>query len=121
MEKFKARFSTKNLRKRTNLKLKIKKGDKVKVLLGKDRGKQGTVEYVIAKERKVFVGGVNLYKRHVKKMQGLEGGIIDLPKPMDISNISLVCPNCNKLTRVGIKAEADRKIRICKKCQKEIK
>lgn len=101
--------------------MKIKKGDKVKVLLGKDRGKEGVVEYVMAKENRVFVGGVNLYKRHVRKQGELQGGIIDIPKPVDISNIALVCPNCNKLTRVGYKINGDTKIRICRKCGKEIK
>lgn len=108
--------------------MKIKKGDKVKVLLGKDRGKEGTVEYVIAKEGKVFIGGANLYKRHVKKQGTIEGGIIDIPKPMDISNISLICPNCKKVTRIGFKIVGKekvssllRKVRICKKCKKEIK
>lgn len=101
--------------------MKIKKGDKIKVLLGKDRGKEGTVELVLGKDKKVFVGGANLYKRHVRKMQNREGGIIDLPKPMDISNVVLVCPNCNKPTKVGYQKNADTKIRICKKCKKEIK
>lgn len=101
-------------------KIKIKKGDKVKILLGKDRGKEGTVEYVMAKSGKVFVGGANLYKRHVKKMQNIEGGIIDLPKPMNISNVSLVCPNCKKVTRIGFKIEKNEKFRICKKCGKQI-
>lgn len=100
---------------------KIKKGDKVKVMLGKDRGKIGKVEFILGKDQKVFVGGVNLYKRHVRKMQGMEGGILDIPKPMDISNVALICPNCNKVTRVGYKVDGDMKIRICKKCKKEIK
>lgn len=101
--------------------MKIKKGDKVKVLLGKDKGKDGTVEYVIASKKRVFVGGVNLFKRHVKKMQGVEGGIINIPKSLDISNVGLICPNCNKVTRVGYKIEDGKKIRICKKCKKEVK
>lgn len=105
----------------TTLTMKIKKGDKVRILLGKDLGKEGKVEYVIAKDRKVFVSGVNLYKRHVRKMQDIEGGIINIPKPLDVSNIGLICPNCNKLTRVGYKINADSKVRICKKCGKEIK
>lgn len=101
--------------------MKIKKGDKVKILLGKDRGKEGKVEFVLAKDRKVFVNGANLYKRHVRKMQNMEGGIIDIPKPVDISNVGLICPNCSKLTRVGYKIESKTKVRICKKCKKEIK
>ena len=101
--------------------MKIKKGDKVKVLLGKDRDKEGTVQFVKTEDKKVFVEGANLYKRHVKKMEGIEGGIIDLPKPMNISNVALICPNCKKITRVGYKIEGKMKIRICKKCKKEIK
>lgn len=101
--------------------MKIKKGDKVKIMLGKDKGKEGKVEFVLGKERKVFVGGANLYKRHVKKMQNMEGGIIDIPKPLDVSNVKLICPNCNKPTRVGYKMVGKDKLRVCKKCQKEFK
>lgn len=107
--------------------MRIKKGDKVKVLLGKDRGKEGTIEYLMAKKGKVFVGGANIYKRHVKKREGIEGGIIDIPKPIDISNVALICPNCKRITRVGFKligkenrSSLLRKVRICKKCRKEI-
>lgn len=100
--------------------MKIKKGDKIKVLLGKDRGKTGEVKFVLVKEKRVFVEGVNLSKRHVKKTQGMEGGIIDIPKSVDISNVVLICSNCNKPTRVGYKLEGDSKTRICKKCKKEI-
>lgn len=108
--------------------MKIKKGDKVKVLLGKDRGKEGIIEYVLAKEKKVFVGGANLYKRHVRKMGNMEGGIINIPKPVYISNVGLICPNCKKITRVGYKQSlptgkivGKEKLRICKKCKKEVK
>lgn len=101
--------------------MKIRKGDKVKVLLGKDRGKTGIVQLVLAKRRRVFVEGVNQYIRHVRKMQNVEGGIIDIPKTMDLSNVVLICPNCNKPTKIGFKVTADLKTRICKKCKKEIK
>lgn len=101
--------------------MKIKKGDKVKVLLGKDRGKEGKVEFVLGKEKKVFVGGANLYKRHVKKHGNIEGGIIEIPKPLDVSNVALICPNCNKVTRIGYGMAGDTKIRVCRKCKKEIK
>ncbi len=100
---------------------KIKKGDKVKVLLGKDRGKEGTVELIRAGDNRVFVGGANLYKRHVKKMGDVEGGIIDIPKSLNISNVGLICPNCKKLTKVGYEVTKTGKIRICRKCKKEIK
>lgn len=101
--------------------MKIKKGDKVRVLLGKDRGKEGKVEYVVGKDKRVFVGGANLYKRHVKKSAGTQGGIIDIPKSLDVSNVALICPNCNKMTRISYKIEGKTKMRICKKCKKEVK
>ena len=100
---------------------KLKKGDKVKVLLGKDSGREGSVDKVLGKINKVVVGGVNIYKRSVKKMGETQGGIIDLVKPVDISNVILICPNCGKPTRVGFKVEKDSKIRVCKKCGKEVK
>lgn len=101
--------------------MKIKKGDKVKIILGKDRSKTGTIDYINIKNSRVFVGGANLYKRHVKKQGTLEGGIVDIPKSMNISNVALICPNCNKVTRIGFKVTGDSKVRVCKKCQEEIK
>lgn len=99
---------------------KLKKGDKVKVLLGKDNGKQGNIERVDAKEGKVFIAGVNIYKRHVKGQKQIEGGIIDIIKPVNISNVILICPNCQKPTRVGSKIIDGKKTRVCKKCGKNI-
>lgn len=101
--------------------MKIQSGDNVKILLGKDRGKTGKVLRVFSKENKVLVEGINMYKRHVKKTASHEGGILDIPKPVNISNVALVCPECKKQTRVGIKIEKDIKNRICKKCKVEIK
>lgn len=100
--------------------MRIKKGDTVKIILGKDRGKEGKVEFVVGKKNRVFVGGFNLYKRHVKKQGTLEGGIIDIPKSLNISNVVLVCPDCKKTTRVGFKLVGSEKVRVCKKCKKEI-
>lgn len=99
---------------------KIKKGDKVKVLLGKDNGKQGSVERVLTKKNLAFVAGVNMYKRHVKKQGSVEGGIIEIIKPVNISNLALICPNCQKPTRVKFKIIDGKKLRVCIKCQKEI-
>ena len=101
--------------------MKIQKGDKVKIILGKDRGKEGKVEYVVGKNRRVFVGGANLYKRHVKKQRSIEGGIIDIPKSLNISNVALICPNCNKVTRVGFTTEGNEKVRVCKKCKRSLR
>ena len=101
--------------------LKVKKGDNVQIMLGKDNGKTGSVERVIGKEGKVQVAGMNQYKRHVKSYQGMEGGVITIAKPVNISNVAVVCPSCKKPTRVGFKVEADTKVRVCKKCGKDIK
>jgi large subunit ribosomal protein L24 len=100
---------------------KIKKGDNVKILAGKDSGRTGSVERVLVRTGKVVVAGINISKRSVKKQGDQQGGVIDLVKPVDASNVALVCPNCKKVTRVGFKTEGKEKIRICKKCQKEIK
>ena len=99
---------------------KVKKGDNVQIMLGKDNGKTGSVEKVLTKSGKVLVQGVNQYKRHVRSMQGVEGGVVTLSKPVDVSNVAVVCPSCNKPTRIGFKVEADSKVRMCKKCGKEM-
>lgn len=108
-------------RKCGNYMLKVKKGDNVQILLGKDNGKTGAVERVIGKEGKVLVAGINQYKRHVRSYQGMEGGVITISKPVNVSNVAVVCPACKKPTRVGFKVEADIKVRMCKKCGKDIK
>ena len=100
---------------------KIKKGDNVKVMAGKDSGRSGTVDRVLIKTGQVVVGGINISKRSVKKQGQNQGGIIDLVKPVDMSNVALICPNCKKITRVGFKIEGKEKLRICRKCGKEIK
>ena len=99
--------------------MKIKKGDTVKILYGKDTGKQGVVSAV--KNGKVIIDGLNMYKKHVKG-DGKEkkSAIIDIAKPMDVSKVMLVCPNCSKPTRVGIRRENGKVERICKKCGKVI-
>lgn len=97
---------------------KLKKGDDVKVVIGKDKGKTGKIEKVLSKDSKVLVGGINLYKRHVKaKAQGQKSEIITLVKPLPVSNVAIVCPKCKKQTRVGF---ADNGARICRKCGEEL-
>ena len=104
-----------------NLKLKIKKGDTLKVLSGKDKGKTGKVEKVYPKKNKVLVVGVNIYKKHRKSQgEGKPGGIIDIPRPLSCSKVALLCPKCKQPTRVGYKVSPTGKKRICKKCQQEI-
>lgn len=105
--------------------MKINKGDEVKILLGKDRGKSGKVVRVLTKKGQVVVEGINLYKRslpgNILKRQGAEKGqIIEITKPIDVSNVALICPNCNKVIRVGFKVDKLSKFRICQKCQKPI-
>jgi large subunit ribosomal protein L24 len=101
---------------------KLRKGDKVRVLLGKDRGKEAVVERMDTKKGEVWLPGINVYKRHVRKSAQLnvEGGVIDIIKPLNISNVELICPNCKKPTRVGFEIKKGDKIRICRKCKKEI-
>lgn len=101
--------------------MKIKKNDTVQILLGKDRGRTGKVQAVLGKKGRVLVEGVNVYKRHIRKMGGREGGILDINKPVDISNVALVCPVCKQTTRAGYKRNGETKVRICKKCGEELK
>lgn len=100
--------------------MKFKVGDNVKVTAGKDKGRQGTVERVIASSLKVIIPDVNIYKRHVKASQGQKGGIFEIPRPLPFSKIALVCPKCKKTARVGFGVVDGASVRICKKCGKEI-
>lgn len=101
--------------------MKLKKGDSVKIIRGKDSGKTGKVERVFANESKVVVEGINQYKRHIKaRMPGQKSEILTITKPMPISNVGFVCPKCKKTARVGFKLLKQGKVRICKNCNKEI-
>ena len=99
---------------------KIKRNDTVLVIAGKDKGKRGTVVEVQPKEHHVVVGGVNQMKRHVRARQvqgAMQAGIITFDAPLDISNVMLVCNNCNKATRVAHQFMSDgTKARVCKQC-----
>jgi len=101
--------------------MKIKKGDTVLVILGKDRGRKGKVLGVFPKERKILVEGINLIRKHQKPKRAEEKGqIIQLPKPIDVSNVKIFCSKCGKATRIGYKIINENKVRICKKCGQEI-
>ena len=102
--------------------LKIRKGDRVRVLTGKDRGKEGEVMRSIPAQRKVIVEGVNVAKKHQGPTRSTQqGGIIDRDMPLPVANVALVCPSCSKATRVGYKFDASgQKVRVCKKCGGEI-
>jgi large subunit ribosomal protein L24 len=99
-------------------KCKIKKGDNVVVLLGKDKNKQGKVLNVDYKKGKVTVSGINLVKKTVRPSpQYPKGGIIEIEAPIDVSNVMVVCPKCNKRTRQTKKILPNgRKVRACNKC-----
>lgn len=101
--------------------MKIQKGDKVKVLYGKDSGKIATVLSVNPVKNKVVVDGLNIYKKALKgDGKTRKSSIVEIVKPMYASKVMFVCPECNKPTRVGMKLEGDNFVRVCKKCNKVI-
>ena len=101
--------------------LKIKKNDKVVVLSGKDKGKTGKVLGTVPSERKVVVEGINMVTCHIKpRKQGETGGRIEHEGTINASNVMLVCPKCGVATRVGHAMDGDKKVRVCKKCGKNI-
>jgi large subunit ribosomal protein L24 len=102
--------------------MKIRKGDRVQVLTGKDRGKTGTVSRSIPTRGKVIVDGVNIAKKHQKPTSATtQGGIIDKEMPIPVANVAVVCGACGKPTRVGYRFESDgTKVRICRKCEGDL-
>lgn len=101
--------------------MKLKKGDKVRVMVGKDRGREGTVDQLWPRQEKVTIAGVNVYKRHSKpRGEGQKGGIIDFVRPLPAANVVLICPKCKQVTRVGFKLTQKEKVRTCRKCEQEL-
>lgn len=100
--------------------MKFKIGDTVKITIGKDKGREGKIEKIIPKKNTVVVPEVNMYKKHIKGSQGQKGGMYDIPRPLNIAKIALICPNCKKQTRIGMTIIKNEKLRICKKCKKQI-
>jgi len=101
--------------------MKIKKGDQVKSILGKDRGKVGKVLRVFPETGKILVEGLNIIKKHIRaRKEGERGQRLELPAKMDVSNLMLVCPKCGKEARVGNKRIDGKEARFCKKCNAEI-
>ncbi len=107
--------------------LKIRRDDTVRVIAGKDRGRTGRVKSVDPKKQRVYVEGVNIVKRHIKprtlrdtqRAQEL-GGIVEMEGPVHISNVMLIDPSSGEPTRVGVKREGGKRIRVAKKSGKEI-
>lgn len=102
--------------------MKIHKGDNVVMLRGKDARKKGKVLTSFPKEGRIIVEGLNLVKKHLRpKKQGQKGQIVEIPRRVDASGVQLVCPKCNKKSRVGyLVKESGKKVRFCKKCDAEI-
>ena len=98
--------------------MKIRKGDRVRVLTGKDRGKEGEVMFALPAQNKVIVDGVNVAKKHQKPTRAtMQGGIIDKDMPIEVSNVAILCSACSGPARIGYRFTPDgEKIRICRKC-----
>lgn len=100
--------------------LKFKLGDNIKVTLGKDKGRDGTIEKIMVTDGAAVIPGINIYKRHVKGSQGQKGGIYEIPRALAFSKIALICPKCKKITRVGFRVVEGGKERVCRKCGRTI-
>jgi large subunit ribosomal protein L24 len=97
--------------------VKLRKGDRIKVLSGKDKGKEGTITRVLPEKNRVIVDGVNVVKKHQKAtQQARQGGIIERDMPIDVSNVAIISPADGKPTRVGYRFDDEgKKHRICKR------
>ena len=103
------------------MKLKIRKGDNVVVITGKDKGKTGIVEKVFPEAGRIVVKGIALAKKHIKpSKKNPQGGIIDINLKIDSSNALIVCPTCGKPTKIAYKVSDNKTIRICKKCSQSL-
>ena len=102
--------------------MKLKKGDRVRVIAGKDLGKDGEIMRVIPEKNKVIVEGVNIAKKHQRPTRAtMQGGIIDKDMPLHASNVALICGGCGKATRLGYRFDDNgKKIRICRKCKADV-
>jgi len=101
--------------------MKIKKGDKIKIIAGKDKGREANVGKVYPNQDKVLIPGVNIYKKHIKKNEKMpQGGVVEIPRPLATSKIVLICPKCAKPTRIGYEIKGKKKNRICRKCKSVI-
>jgi large subunit ribosomal protein L24 len=103
------------------VKVKIRKGDKVRVISGGDKGEEGEVIRVLAEQNRVVVQGVNIRKKHTRAQQTTSGqsragGVIEFEASLQLSNVQLVCPACGKPTRIGLRRGEDGSARVCKEC-----
>lgn len=99
----------------------IKKGDRVKVLTGKDAGAEGVVLEAFPQKQRVSVEKVNMVKKHLRPTQANpSGGISEMEAPIHVSNVQIVCPACKKPTRINMRREDGKKVRVCNKCGADI-
>ena len=101
---------------------KIRRNDNVLVTTGKERGKQGQVREVLTEKERVIIQGINLIKRHQRqRSETSPGGIIEKEAPIHVSNVKVICPACQKPTRVGFRVRSDgAKVRVCRSCQQDV-
>lgn len=103
-------------------KLPVRKGDRVEIIAGKDKGKKGKVLFALPEEERVVVEGVAMIKRHMRPTQKVpQGGIQEREAPVHVSNVQVICPSCGQPTRIGHRtAESGKKVRVCRKCAGDI-
>ena len=103
------------------MKMNVKKGDKVEIITGKDKGKRGEILRSLPQQQRVVVEGAGLIKKAMRPtQQNPQGGIVTMEAPIHVSNVMLVCPKCDKATRVANKRVDGKKVRVCKKCGADI-
>jgi len=101
--------------------MEIKSGDIVLIITGKDKGKSGKVTEVYPKDSRIIIEGLNIVKRHKKpRREGEKGQRVEVPRPINISNVKIICSKCKKATRIGHRITGKDKIRICGKCKQEM-
>lgn len=101
--------------------MKLKKGDEIKVVSGKEKGKTGKIDKVFSKEQAVLIEGINSYKRHKKARTATEKSqVVTFSKPLAIAQVMMICPKCHSVTRIGYASEENEKRRICRKCEQAI-
>jgi large subunit ribosomal protein L24 len=100
---------------------KLKVGDQIKVVAGKDKGKSAKITKMFPAKQKVLVEGINKYKRHIKRQNDQNpGGIVEVERPLNWAKVQIICPSCKKPTRIGFKTTKTSKVRICKKCAAQL-
>jgi large subunit ribosomal protein L24 len=100
---------------------KIRRGDQVLVISGRNKGQSGTVRVNVIDKDRVVIEGVNFVKKHVKRGRARQSGIIEVEAALHVSNVKLICPNCKQPTRVGVRPDAKGKNeRYCKKCDQTV-